>query len=73
MAESSGQESTDQNKSELKGGLYIKKGKPVSAEKILPNKLDEVSKRTGIDFVFDADKGTFTPERFVVVPKKDKL
>ena len=55
---------------ELEGGLYIKKGKHIDANKVSPEKLKEVSDKTGIDFVYNGDDNTFTPERYVVIPKK---
>lgn len=55
---------------ELEGGLYIKRGKSFQTDKVSPAKLKEISDKTGIDFVYDGDDNTFTPERFVVVPKK---
>ena len=55
---------------ELEPGLYTKKGKAFDADKVSPDKLSEVSQKKGIDFVYDGDKNTFTPERFVVIPKK---
>lgn len=55
---------------DLEPGLYIKKGKSFDANRVLPEKLAEISKKKGIDFVYDGDKDTFTPERYVVVPKK---
>lgn len=60
----------EEQKKDLEGGLYIKKGKPFDAGKVSPIKLDEVSKKTGIDFEYDADRNEFTPKRYVVVPEK---
>jgi 3-deoxy-D-arabino-heptulosonate 7-phosphate (DAHP) synthase len=69
MAEPGKQEGVEK----LQGGVYKKREKPIDISKAtvgdLAN-LNQVAKRSGIDFPLDGDDKTVTPERFVVIPKK---
>jgi hypothetical protein len=64
-----------QNKEKLHGGLYKKTEKAIDVSRAtiqdLQN-LNKVSQRSGIDFPYDGDKNTITPERFVVVSREKK-
>jgi hypothetical protein len=56
-------------------GLYRKKEPPIDVSNASVGdfeKLQEVSKRSGIEFPYDGDKNAVTPERFVIIPKKRK-
>lgn len=69
MAEPGGKEE------QTKSGLYKKIEKPIDVENAKVKDLvdlDKVAKRSGIDFPYDGDSHTVTPERFVVVPKDGK-
>ena len=63
--------------SELEGGIYKKVDEPIEVDiKNTPvgdlHKLNELSRKTGVDYPYSGDKDTVTPERMVIVPKKRK-
>lgn len=64
---------SESQKGEIKPGFYKKVEKPIDISKATVEdmvNLNEVSRRSGIEFPLDGDKNTVTPERMVVIPKK---
>jgi hypothetical protein len=57
----------------IEGGLYIKKENPIDISKASAGdvaNLNEVSKRSGVEFPLDGDSNTITPQRLVAIGKR---